>query len=143
MVMVCQSSCRKASTKCVPHCLTFASALPTHGFGSVIRFQRWVECLSPPLKQNTFARFIRNDMPPIDVWMVLHAYLLNPQSATIPPVENPQSDFIYPMKVLRRRLHPPSIAKTSCNAHRFTSELLFRSLGEQLTSTFHLYVYEN
>jgi len=47
---------------------------------AVERFQRWVECLSPPLRLNTFARFIRNDMPPLDVWMVLHAYLLNPQS---------------------------------------------------------------
>ena len=39
-------------------------------------------------------------------------------------------------------MHPPPIAKTSCNAHRFSPGLLFQCLGEQLTSTFHLYVYE-
>ena len=92
----------------------------SHGLESVVRFQRWVECLSPPLKQNTFARFVRNDMPPIDVWMVLHAYLLNPQSVSS-LLENSQSDFMYSIKVLRRGLHPPSIPKTSCNAHGFTS----------------------
>jgi hypothetical protein len=50
----------------------------------VIRFQRWVEHLSPPSKLNTLARFVRNNLPPLDVWMVLHAYLLNPQSARLP-----------------------------------------------------------
>ncbi|KAI0265155.1 hypothetical protein BC834DRAFT_802695, partial [Gloeopeniophorella convolvens] len=47
---------------------------------AVERFQRWLEKLSPPSRSNTLAKFVRNDMPPIDVWMVLHAYLLNPQS---------------------------------------------------------------
>ncbi|KAI0248716.1 hypothetical protein BJV78DRAFT_1276476 [Lactifluus subvellereus] len=47
---------------------------------AVERFQRWVEHLSPPSKSNTLARFVRNNMPPLDVWMVLHAYFLNPQS---------------------------------------------------------------
>ncbi|KAH9035881.1 hypothetical protein EDB85DRAFT_2211533, partial [Lactarius pseudohatsudake] len=43
---------------------------------AVERFQRWVEHLLP----NTFAEFVCSDMPPLDVWMVLHAYLLSPQS---------------------------------------------------------------
>ncbi|KAH8986680.1 hypothetical protein EDB92DRAFT_2020747 [Lactarius akahatsu] len=47
---------------------------------AVERFQRWVEHLSPPSGPNTFAEFVCSDMPPLDVWMVLHAYLLNPQS---------------------------------------------------------------
>jgi hypothetical protein len=47
---------------------------------AVERFQRWVEHLSPPSRTHTLAKFVRNDMPPLDVWMVLHAYLLNPQS---------------------------------------------------------------
>ncbi|KAH9049000.1 hypothetical protein EDB84DRAFT_1410083 [Lactarius hengduanensis] len=47
---------------------------------AVERFQRWVEHISPPSTPNTFAKFVRNDMPPLDVWMVLHAYLLSPQS---------------------------------------------------------------
>ncbi|KAI9467246.1 hypothetical protein BJY52DRAFT_57416 [Lactarius psammicola] len=47
---------------------------------AVERFQRWVEHLSPPSRSNTLAKFVRRDMPPLDVWMVLHAYLLNPQS---------------------------------------------------------------
>ncbi|KAI9513159.1 hypothetical protein F5148DRAFT_1156507 [Russula earlei] len=47
---------------------------------AVERFQRWIEYLPPPSKSNTFAKFVRNDVPPLDVWMVLHAYLLNPQS---------------------------------------------------------------
>lgn len=47
---------------------------------AVERFQRWVEHLSQPSRSNTLARFVRNDLPPLDVWMVLHAYLLNPQS---------------------------------------------------------------
>ncbi|KAI9447796.1 hypothetical protein H4582DRAFT_2068384 [Lactarius indigo] len=47
---------------------------------AVERFQRWVEHLFPPSRSNTFAKFVRRDMPPLDVWMVLHAYLLSPQS---------------------------------------------------------------
>jgi hypothetical protein len=70
-------------------CRHFSYKTHSHGFGSVIRFQRWVECLSPPVKSNTFARFIRNDMPPIDVWMVLHAYMLNPQLASLPSLGIP------------------------------------------------------
>jgi len=47
---------------------------------AVERFQRWVENLSPPSKLNTLEKFVRRNLPPLDVWMVLHAYLLNPQS---------------------------------------------------------------
>ncbi|KAH9044046.1 hypothetical protein EDB83DRAFT_2295197 [Lactarius deliciosus] len=47
---------------------------------AVDRFQRWVEHLSPPSGPNTFAKFVCSDMPPLDVWMVFHAYLLSPQS---------------------------------------------------------------
>jgi hypothetical protein len=50
-----------------------------------LRFQRWVEHLSPPSKSHTLAKFVRNEMPPLDVWMVLHAYLLNPQLACAVP----------------------------------------------------------
>jgi hypothetical protein len=52
--------------------------------GAVIRFQRWVEHLSPPSKLNTLEKFVRRNLPPLDVWMVLHAYLLNPQSVGLP-----------------------------------------------------------
>ena len=58
-------------------------ARPTH-MDRVTRFQRWVEHLSPPSRLNTLARFVRKNLPPLDVWMVLHAYMLNPQSARLP-----------------------------------------------------------
>jgi hypothetical protein len=54
-----------------------------------IRFQRWVEHLSPPSKLNTLEKFVRRNLPPLDVWMVLHAYLLNPQSVRLPSTTNP------------------------------------------------------
>lgn len=55
-----------------------------HGLGGLIRFQRWVEHLPPPSKLNTFEKFVRRNLPPLDVWMVFHAYLLNPQSVHLP-----------------------------------------------------------
>lgn len=104
----------------------------SHGCGSVIRFERWVQHLSPPLRLNTFARFIKNDIPPIDVWMVLHAYLLNPQSAS-PSLSGISSLIcIFSTQDFCRRLHPPWIAQTSCDVRSFTSGLLFQCLGEQL-----------
>ena len=67
-----------------------------------IRFQRWVEHLPPPSKFNTLEKFVRRNLPPLDVWMVLHAYLLNPQSVVF-CLRQPKSDFIYSIKVFRRR----------------------------------------
>ena len=49
-----------------------------------VRFQRWVEHIPPPSKLNTLEKFVRRNLPPLDVWMVLHAYLLNPQSVHLP-----------------------------------------------------------
>ncbi|KAH9002363.1 hypothetical protein EDB86DRAFT_2827331 [Lactarius hatsudake] len=63
---------------------------------------RWVEHISPPSTPNTFAKFVRNDMPPLDVWMVLHAYLLSPQLAY----------------VFRRRLRPYRVPEASRDSHQ-------------------------
>lgn len=54
-------------------------------YKQLLRFQRWVEHITPPSRSHTLAKFVRNDMPPLDVWMVLHAYLLNPQLAPAVP----------------------------------------------------------
>ncbi|KAH7882290.1 hypothetical protein F5I97DRAFT_1931482 [Phlebopus sp. FC_14] len=41
---------------------------------AVDRFERWVQCLQfVPLE-----KFVTNHLPPLDVWMVWHAYLLTP-----------------------------------------------------------------
>jgi hypothetical protein len=66
--------------------MNLTSGLLTHSqwTAGVIRFQRWVEHLSPPSKLNTLEKFVRRNLPPLDVWMVLHAYLLNPQSVGLP-----------------------------------------------------------
>jgi len=115
----------------------------SHGLGSVLRFQRWVECLSPPLKQNTFARFIRNDMPPIDVWMVLHAYLLNPQSAfslssrILSLILSTRSRSFAEDCIRLRLLRPLAILMASIPDFFF--DVLVSGC---MTSTFHLYVYE-
>ncbi|KAI0792010.1 hypothetical protein C8Q75DRAFT_805056 [Abortiporus biennis] len=43
---------------------------------AVERFQRWVNVIGPP--GNNITQWIEDDMPPIDVIMVWHTYLLNP-----------------------------------------------------------------
>jgi hypothetical protein len=64
--------------------VSLASGCMTHSHGlGGIRFQRWVEHLPPPSKLNTLEKFVRRNLPPLDVWMVLHAYLLNPQSVRL------------------------------------------------------------
>jgi hypothetical protein len=104
MVMVSQSGRRKASTKYTDQhspCKT-----NSHGLGLVIRFERWVQHLSPPLRSNTFARFIQNDLPPIDVWMVLHAYLLNPQLASLSFSGIPSLIYIFSIKGRSPKIAP-------------------------------------
>ena len=72
MVMVCQLGRRAVGIPMVILDVNFT-------YQQLLRFQRWVENLSPPSRSHTLAKFVRNDVPPLDVWMVLHAYLLNPQ----------------------------------------------------------------
>jgi hypothetical protein len=72
--MVCQLGCRAVGIPMVMFDVKFT-------YQQLLRFQRWVEHLSPPSRTHTLSKFVRNDMPPLDVWMVLHAYLLNPQLA--------------------------------------------------------------
>ena len=81
MVMVCQLGRRAVGTTVM---LNVIFTYQQH-----LRFQRWVEHLSPPSRSNTLAKFFRDDMPPLDVWMVLHAYLLNPQLACAVPSKIP------------------------------------------------------
>jgi hypothetical protein len=52
----------------------FASIEPD-GSDHVGRFHRWILTLKPVSDE----RFIPKFLPPLDVWMVLHTYLLNPQ----------------------------------------------------------------
>ena len=68
-------------------------------YETTARFQRWAEHITLPSRSHTLAKFVRNDMPPLDVWMVLHAYLLNPQLASAVPSKNPFLNFL--LKVFR------------------------------------------
>ncbi|KAI0272599.1 hypothetical protein BC834DRAFT_355152 [Gloeopeniophorella convolvens] len=46
---------------------------------AVERFQRWLEGLPERTRTTAAPRVLKEDGPPIDVWMVWHSYLLNPE----------------------------------------------------------------
>ncbi|TFY50729.1 hypothetical protein EVG20_g11361 [Dentipellis fragilis] len=46
---------------------------------AVERFDRWTKCIRTRASEST-VEWLRREGPPIDVWMVWHAYLLNPRS---------------------------------------------------------------
>ena len=58
----------------VERCDWFLYIQPDH-FDHLARFHRWMSTLKPVSDE----RFIPKFLPPVDVWMVLHTYLLNPQ----------------------------------------------------------------